>query len=89
MTDIKALEKKIEDLDKRVIKLEVEKDWTDTLYEKARALVIKNDRASAIFLQRKLMIDYERAERLLEKLQSNGVVDPSVNFEPRKVLVKE
>ena len=89
MTDIKTLEKKVDELDTRLKKLEAEKDWTDTLYEKARALVVKNDRASAIFLQRKLMIDYERAERLLEKLQSDGVVGPSVNFEPRKVLVKE
>lgn len=88
MTDFKLLEKKVNELEERLKKLEGDKKWMDELYKKAKELVVKYNKASAIFLQRKLMIDYERAVRLLDELQTNGVVGPELGVEPRKILVR-
>jgi DNA segregation ATPase FtsK/SpoIIIE-like protein len=61
----------------------------DQLYQTARQLVIKHNKASAIFLQRKLLIDYQRALQLLDKLEADGVISPDLGAEPRKILVKK
>lgn len=88
MTDIKLLEKKIRELEDRLKKVEDKLFRSDALYERARELVIKNNKASIIFLQRKLMIDLERSSELLERLEENGVIGPETGVEPRKILVK-
>ena len=85
----KVLEKKVLELEERVKKLEFDKDWMDELYKKAKELVVKHDKASVIFLQRKLIIDYERAGRLLDKLENEGIVGPALGSEPRKILIKK
>ena len=87
MTDTKKLEKKIYELETRIEKLESEKEWMDELYKKAKELVVKHNKTSVIFLQRKLMIDLERAAGLLDKLELNGVVGPACGAEPRKILI--
>ena len=89
MVDLKALEKKVAELEERLDKLENDKEWMDELYKKAEELVVKYDKASAIFLQRKLMIDLERAARILDKLEINGVIGPSLGAESRKILFKK
>ncbi|HBC72756.1 MAG: Cell division FtsK/SpoIIIE [Candidatus Amesbacteria bacterium GW2011_GWB1_47_19] len=89
MADLKTLEKKVNELEQRLKRLETDKVWMDELYKKARELVVKHNRASAIFLQRKLLIDNIRAERILDELQTNGVIGPASGAEPRKVLVKD
>jgi S-DNA-T family DNA segregation ATPase FtsK/SpoIIIE len=89
MTDLKILEKKINELENRIEKLENDNDWMDDLYHKAEELVVKNEKASAIFLQRKLMIDLERAARIIDKLETNGIVGPASGAEPRKILIKK
>jgi DNA segregation ATPase FtsK/SpoIIIE-like protein len=61
----------------------------EALYQKARDLVVKHNKASVIFLQRKLMIDLERASGLLDELQSNGVIGRGSGVELWKVLVKK
>jgi len=88
MLDLKVLEKKIIELDERLKKIEDKDNRMDELYKKAEELVVKSNKASVIFLQRKLWIDFDRATELIEKLQTNGVVGPALGFEPRKVLVK-
>ena len=95
MVDLKTLEKKVNELEKRLKKLEAkiisgddvnEGKYMDALYEKAKELVIKHNRATELFLQRKLLIDYQRATKLLEKLEENGVIGPDIGIEPRKIL---
>ena len=88
MTDFKLLEKRIDKLEKRVEKLEGNRDRTEALYEKARELVVKHNKAPVIFLQRKLMIDWERAENILDELQANGVIGSDWGIEPRKIIIK-
>jgi S-DNA-T family DNA segregation ATPase FtsK/SpoIIIE len=50
---------------------------TDDLVQKAVALVKRSQRASASFLQRRLRIGYPRAARLLDELETMGVVGPA------------
>ncbi len=57
----------------------------DALYEDAKQLVISAKKASASLLQRRLKVGYARAARLLDMLESNGVVGPSEGAKPREV----
>jgi len=54
--------------------------------QKAQELVVKHNKATTTFLQRHLMIDYERATRLMEILQTNGVIGPALGANPRKIF---
>jgi DNA segregation ATPase FtsK/SpoIIIE, S-DNA-T family len=61
----------------------------DPLYRDAKRLVVKHNKATVIFLQKHLFIDFDRACKILDDLESEGVVGPASGAEPRKVLVKE
>tara|TARA_R110000868_G_scaffold376060_1_gene640806 strand:+ start:795 stop:3134 length:2340 start_codon:yes stop_codon:yes gene_type:complete len=56
------------------------------LYEQAVKLVIETQAASASFLQRRLKIGYNRAARLIEEMESQGIVGPQEGAKRRKVL---
>jgi len=56
------------------------------LLETAADLVRQYDRASASLLQRRLVIGYARAARLLDQLEDAKVVGPGNGGEPRQVL---
>lgn len=56
------------------------------LYEQAVRLVIETQAASASFLQRRLKIGYNRAARLIEEMESQGIVGPQEGAKRRKVL---
>lgn len=98
MTDIQALEKRIRELEARVSRLEAgalspaeveDRQFMDALYEKARSHVVRERKASVFFLQRKLLIDIERATRLLTRLEADGVIGPATGSGAREVLVQE
>ncbi|OGC45256.1 hypothetical protein A2V49_01495 [candidate division WWE3 bacterium RBG_19FT_COMBO_34_6] len=83
MTDIKDVEKRVNELEIRLKRVEDkilkpldtnEEKLMNALYDKAKELVLKNNRSSVIFLQKKLIIDMARAKKILEKLQKNGVI---------------
>jgi DNA segregation ATPase FtsK/SpoIIIE, S-DNA-T family len=59
----------------------------DDLLEKAEAIVKQQGTASASMLQRRLRIGYNRASRLIEQLEANGVVGPADGPRGRKVYV--
>lgn len=61
----------------------------DELFEEAVRTVCQYDRASASLLQRRLRIGYARAARLLDELESSGIVGPGEGSKPRDVLVKD
>jgi len=61
----------------------------DALYEEAKRTVIQAKKASASFLQRKLRIGYARAARLLDILESRGIVGPADGAKPRQILALE
>lgn len=75
MVNSKILENKINDLEKRVSELEKSLVTKDPLYEDAKRLVIKHDKSSLLFLQKMLFIDIDRAEKLKNQLQKEGIID--------------
>ena len=62
-------------------------DIDDDLYEAAKDLVIKKQKGSASYLQRRLRVGYARAARLLDMLEENGIVGPAEGAKPRDVYV--
>ena len=63
-------------------------DEADDLLEEARDIVMASDRASTSLLQRKLRVGYNRASRLIEQLEEEGVVGPPEgNSRTREVLL--
>jgi len=60
----------------------------DPLYEEAKKLVVETKKASASLLQRRLRVGYARAARLIDILESRGVVGPGEGAKPREVYIK-
>jgi S-DNA-T family DNA segregation ATPase FtsK/SpoIIIE len=58
----------------------------DPLYEKALEIVMQQGKASASYIQRRLKIGYNRAARLVEVMERNGVVGPAQGSKPRELL---
>ena len=60
----------------------------DELFDEAVRTICQYDRASASLLQRRLRVGYARAARLLDELESAGIVGPGEGSKPRDVLVR-
>jgi len=60
----------------------------DEKYDDAVALVTKTRQASISRIQRHLRIGYNRAARIIETMESEGIVGPSDGSKPRDVLVR-
>lgn len=61
-------------------------DDEDELYREAVSVVIENGKASTSLLQRRLRIGFNRAARLIERMESEGLVGPYEGSKPRKVI---
>ncbi|HEV7367964.1 DNA translocase FtsK, partial [Arenibaculum sp.] len=59
----------------------------DELYEQARALVVRERKASVSFIQRCLQIGYNRSARMVERMEAEGVVSPANHVGKREVLL--
>lgn len=60
----------------------------DDKYDEAVALVTQTRQASISYVQRRLRIGYNRAARLVEMMEHEGVVGPQIGSKPREILVK-
>jgi S-DNA-T family DNA segregation ATPase FtsK/SpoIIIE len=58
----------------------------DELYEAALKIAYQYGKISVSMLQRKLRIGYNRAARLVERMEEEGIVGPSDGVRPRPVL---
>ncbi|TQV79786.1 FtsK/SpoIIIE family DNA translocase [Denitrobaculum tricleocarpae] len=58
----------------------------DELYDQAIAIVAQHRKASTSFIQRQLQIGYNRAARIIEKMEAEGVVSPANHVGKREVL---
>ena len=59
----------------------------DDLYDQAVALVAREGKASTSFIQRHLQIGYNRAARIIEQMEEQGVVSKADRVGRREVLV--
>lgn len=59
----------------------------DELYDQAVALVAREQKASTSFIQRHLQIGYNRAARIIEQMEKEGVVGKANHVGKREVLV--
>ena len=60
----------------------------DERYDDAIALITKTGQASISMIQRHLRIGYNRAARIIEMMEKEGIVGPSDGAKPREVLVR-
>ncbi|MDH3240997.1 MAG: cell division protein FtsK, partial [Alphaproteobacteria bacterium] len=58
----------------------------DALYDQAVALVLRERRASTSFIQRHLQIGYNRAARIMDQMEAEGVVSQANHAGKREVL---
>jgi len=58
----------------------------DGLYDQAVALVARERKCSTSFIQRHLQIGYNRAARIVERMEAEGVVSPANHVGKRDVL---
>mgnify|MGYP001273333530 FL=1 len=61
----------------------------DELYPQALSIVLKNQKASTSFIQRHLQIGYNRAARIIEKMEEEGIISEANHVGKRNVLKKE
>ncbi|MCM8804675.1 MAG: DNA translocase FtsK [Candidatus Omnitrophica bacterium] len=59
----------------------------DDIYEQAKRIVITTKIASISMLQRRLRIGFNKAARLIERMEEEGIVGPYQEGKPRKVLI--
>ncbi|MBS3906972.1 MAG: DNA translocase FtsK 4TM domain-containing protein [Syntrophaceae bacterium] len=64
-------------------------DEYDEKYDEALAFVAETGQASISLIQRRFRIGYNRAARIIEKMEEERVVGPSDGVKPREVLVKK
>ena len=60
----------------------------DPLFEDAAKLIVTAQMGSTSLIQRRMKLGYNRAGRLMDQLESAGIVGPSQGSKPREVLYK-
>jgi DNA segregation ATPase FtsK/SpoIIIE-like protein len=63
-------------------------DDLDELFKNAVEIVVQYDRVNASILQRRLSIGYARSARIIDQLETAGVVGPMDGSKPREVLIR-
>ncbi len=64
-------------------------DGADALYDQAVAVVLKDRKVSTSYIQRKLSIGYNKAAKLVERMEEEGLVSASNHVGKREILVPE
>lgn len=81
-------EEKADDID-AVLGLGTGESGDDALYDQAVMIVARDRKCSTSYIQRKLAIGYNKAARLVEQMEEQGVVSPANHVGKREVLVPE
>ena len=67
----------------------INEDEYDEKYDEAVALVCETGQASISMVQRRLRVGYNRAARMIEIMEREGIVGPSDGSKPREVLARK
>jgi S-DNA-T family DNA segregation ATPase FtsK/SpoIIIE len=63
-------------------------DLHDEMYDQAVRVVTESRQASISWLQRRLRVGYNRAARMIERMEREGVVSTAEGARPREVLAR-
>ncbi|MGE5215892.1 MAG: DNA translocase FtsK [Chloroflexota bacterium] len=61
----------------------------DEMYDQAVAIVTETQQASISMIQRRLRVGYNRAARMIEQMERDGVVGPADGARPREVYARK
>ena len=61
----------------------------DELFEEAARIIVQHQQGSASLLQRRLNLGYNRAGRLIDQMESAGIVGPNKGSKAREVLISD
>jgi S-DNA-T family DNA segregation ATPase FtsK/SpoIIIE len=61
---------------------------TDEHYDLAVQIVAESRNASISYIQRRLKVGYNRAARMIEQMEREGVVGPQIGVRPREVFIR-
>jgi S-DNA-T family DNA segregation ATPase FtsK/SpoIIIE len=64
-------------------------DEVDEMFDQAVAIVAETRNASISYLQRRLKVGYNRAARIIEQMENDGMVGPQEGTRPRSVYLRE
>ncbi|MCD7809839.1 MAG: DNA translocase FtsK [Erysipelotrichaceae bacterium] len=67
----------------------IDDDEEDEEYEECRQFVIQAQKASTSLLQRKFRIGYNKAARIIDRLEEEGVIGPQLGSKPREVYIRQ
>jgi S-DNA-T family DNA segregation ATPase FtsK/SpoIIIE len=68
--------------------LEERAEDTDEHYDLAVQIVAESRNASISYIQRRLKVGYNRAARMIEQMEREGVVGPQIGVKPREVFIR-
>ena len=75
-------------VDDNKVKGDLQEEDRDPLFKEAALLIVMHQQGSTSMIQRKLKLGYNRAGRIIDQLESAGVLGPLQGSKGRKVLVE-
>lgn len=63
-------------------------DFDDEYYEDAKELVVQSGKASASMIQRRFSVGYNRAAKMVDAMEQEGIVGPHRGSKAREVIVE-
>jgi len=72
----------------RIEAKELSDEEIDELYRQAVDLVVTSRQASISMIQRRLRVGYNRAARMIERMEAEGIVSAMESGKPREVLIE-
>ncbi|MED5531501.1 MAG: DNA translocase FtsK, partial [Pseudomonadota bacterium] len=66
-----------------------ENDSDNALYDQAVAIVARDKKCSTSYIQRRLSIGYNKAAKLVEAMEEQGIVSPANHVGKREILISE
>jgi S-DNA-T family DNA segregation ATPase FtsK/SpoIIIE len=74
---------------KRDVEAAASEEEYDEMYDQAVAVVTETQQASISMIQRRLRVGYNRAARMIEQMEREGVVGPADGAKPREVYARK